>query len=284
MRAGGRATTGCGSTRRAECPPSPAIAPAADATASTRRDTHRSSTSRSMPLTIASRFSLAHMYDGWSPSTESGGVGTDSEDLQARFVIVATGPTASPVEAALGRGRARLSSAATGKRGGSAGIAANCRASAPSWALVPKTEAICRDGSILFRRPAPNPTRHVQGIREKRLMGFEPTTFCMATTLADCGFRHRNRFLQGFLYFPGKCSVRDTTGYAPICSVSGTPGEKFPKPWSAVPVVIFSRTSPAYRSTTGTPIPPAHGFCGEGGNGSSSALSSHSSMVMSMSS
>src|SRR5918996_5077774 len=41
----------------------------------------------------------------------------------------------------------------------SAEIAANPRAPASFWALVPETEAICGDGSICFRRSAPNPTR-----------------------------------------------------------------------------------------------------------------------------
>jgi len=31
-----------------------------------------------------------------------------------------------------------------------------------------------------FGDPCRNQPAHVQGIREKRLMGFEPTTFCMA--------------------------------------------------------------------------------------------------------
>ena len=53
----------------------------------------------------------------------------------------------------------------------SAEIAANPRASAPFWALVPKTEAICGDGSIWFRRRAPEPTAPVQGIPEKAADG-----------------------------------------------------------------------------------------------------------------
>jgi hypothetical protein len=32
-----------------------------------------------------------------------------------------------------------------------------------------------------FGDPRRNQPAHVQGIREKRLMGFEPTTFCMAS-------------------------------------------------------------------------------------------------------
>jgi hypothetical protein len=42
-------------------------------------------------------------------------------------------------------------------------------------------EAICGDGSIWFRRSAPKPNAHMQGILEKRLKGFEPSTFCMAS-------------------------------------------------------------------------------------------------------
>jgi hypothetical protein len=61
------------------------------------------------------------------------------------------------------------------------GIGPNPHASMAFEALVPQMEAICGDGLILFRRPAPDPTRPRAGIREKRLMGFEPTTFCMAS-------------------------------------------------------------------------------------------------------
>jgi hypothetical protein len=59
----------------------------------------------------------------------------------------------------------------------SAEISASPRASASFWALVPKMEAICGGGLIFPREGQP---AEVQGIPEKRLMGFEPTTFCMA--------------------------------------------------------------------------------------------------------
>ena len=35
-------------------------------------------------------------------------------------------------------------------------------------------------GGLWFRVPAPGQPSDVQGIREKRLKGFEPSTFCMA--------------------------------------------------------------------------------------------------------
>jgi hypothetical protein len=50
-------------------------------------------------------------------------------------------------------------------------IAANPCASTSFWALVPKMEAICGDGSICVRRPPPNPTAHVQDIHEKAAEG-----------------------------------------------------------------------------------------------------------------
>src|SRR4029077_4725809 len=46
-------------------------------------------------------------------------------------------------------------------------------------------------------------------------MGFEPTTFCMATTPADRGFRYRNCRLQGLFDFPGRCALRR---YDRICT------------------------------------------------------------------
>jgi hypothetical protein len=53
----------------------------------------------------------------------------------------------------------------------SAGIGVNRCVSDASWALVPKTEAICGDGSIWFRASAPNQIAHVQGILEKAAEG-----------------------------------------------------------------------------------------------------------------
>lgn len=53
-----------------------------------------------------------------------------------------------------------------------------------------------------------------------------------------------------FLTFLDGARSADMTGYAPKCSVSGTPGEKFPKLWSMVPVVIFSPEIPPVRHSS----------------------------------
>src|ERR1700746_2955243 len=53
----------------------------------------------------------------------------------------------------------------------SAEIGANPHASMPFQALVPEMEAICGDGLILFRRPAPEQPAHMQGIHEKAADG-----------------------------------------------------------------------------------------------------------------
>jgi len=49
-----------------------------------------------------------------------------------------------------------------------------------SFLKASEVAIICGDGLIWFRALPRNQPANVQGIREKRLMGFEPTTFCMA--------------------------------------------------------------------------------------------------------
>ena len=78
----------------------------------------------------------------------------------------------------------------------SAEIAANPCASASFQALVPETEAISGGGSSPDSGLAPLiPTRpHAGHSQQKRLMGFEPTTFCMASAEpnSEFGFNMRN--------------------------------------------------------------------------------------------
>ena len=50
-------------------------------------------------------------------------------------------------------------------------------------------------------------TRSAGGLPGKRLMGLEPTTFCMAITPADRIFRSRKRYLQALLEFSERDSV-----------------------------------------------------------------------------
>ena len=94
--AGGHATTTYGSTRRAGCRRSPAIAPAVAATASTRPGTRGSATSRTVRPIIASTFVSARRCGGTQvrrvePAEEEWRLETDGEGLRARFVAIATG-------------------------------------------------------------------------------------------------------------------------------------------------------------------------------------------------
>lgn len=76
----------------------------------------------------------------------------------------------------------------------------------------------------------------VHGFTSKRLKGFEPSTFCMATTRAVHEFRART------IDFAGACRMgRPALGgvnrrrYASVCAVSGTSCQKFPKARRVVP-------------------------------------------------
>jgi hypothetical protein len=132
----------------------------------------------------------------------------------------------------------------------SGGIAANPCTSASFWELVPKTEVICGDGLIglgAFRaRPDPPTCR---GFAKKRLMGFEPTTFCMAmakvaweprpTTIGICGgFGHRRESgftllyeaicadMQGFGHFSREVPKTRRAGSSTRGPCGDTPGSR----------------------------------------------------------
>ena len=104
-RAGGHATTAYGSTRRAGCPRSPAIAPAAGATASTRP--------RDAWIRYLEDYAAHHRIDvrfgtqvrRLEPAEEEWRLETDGEGLRARFVVIATGLRPRPRAARLAGSR-----------------------------------------------------------------------------------------------------------------------------------------------------------------------------------
>jgi hypothetical protein len=121
---------------------------------------------------------------------------------------------------------------------------------------VPKNGEKCGRGSsvacleLIEKRPIPKFTVKMESIDlqvKKRLMGFEPTTFCMATTLAVCGFRHRNRHLQALFESSGRHSVRR---YGRI----RTDMQRFGNSWPEVPETVGRGSSNQSVARTSSPF------------------------------
>jgi hypothetical protein len=68
------------------------------------------------------------------------------------------------------------------------------------------------------------------GVSAKRLKGFEPSTFCMATRPGQLPPSVENGIFAGRSWLAVEPDgIADGHGYAAICGVSGTLGEKCPK-------------------------------------------------------
>jgi hypothetical protein len=95
-----------------------------------------------------------------------------------------------------------------------------------------------------------------RGFTSKRLKGFEPSTFCMATTPAAGGVRAITvRFTGDFCAARQAPRAVDRRRCAPICGVSGTSGLKFPKLSRAVQTLSGGSTLPGREDPR--PIPAA---------------------------
>ena len=80
---------------------------------------------------------------------------------------------------------------------------------------------------------------------KKRLKGFEPSTFCMATTPASGDFRvETGRFAGKSRTAQPAAAVVNGRGCARICGVSGTSGQEFPRSPGVVSVAPFGRRTP----------------------------------------